>query len=253
MADRRDPRPVYEQVAEALRQDIATGVLQPDAQLPSFQQLRDRFGISVTTAQRALRTLKDEGLIEGRTGQGTFVRRRRPLFAHSASYVCPTESGRWAWGEQAEAQGMKGTQTMGKVREVPAPDEIADCLRLSEGAPVVLRSRTMLLDDEPVELVDSYYPADIARGTPLAEQKRIRGGSPAALAQAGHAAVEYEERVRSRPATPEEARALGLVGGTPVLRLVRTLFDADDRAVEVCVMLMAADRVELRYRLPVHG
>ena len=253
MASRQDPRPVYEQVAESLRQDIATGTLRPGAQLPSFREMQERFGISVTTAQRALRMLKDEGLVEGRAGEGTFVRPQRRLFVHSSSYVAPTESGNWAWGEEAAAQGMRGTQTMGKVREVPAPDMVADRLRIPEGGLVVLRSRTMLLDGDPVELVDSYYPADLALDTPLAQQKRIRGGSPAALAELGHAAVEYEERVRSRVPSPDEARSLGLVGGTPVLQIVRTLYDADDRPVEVCVMLLAADRVELRYRLPVHG
>lgn len=253
MVDKGRSLPVYEQVAVALKRDIASGELSPGDQLPSYQALHERFGVSVTTAQRALRLLKDEGLIEGRVGEGTFVRQKRQLFAHSSSYVAPTESGKWAWGEEAAAQGMTGTQRMREVREVPAPEEVADRLNVTTGDPVVLRARVMLLDGDPVELVDSYYPIDIARDTPLAKQGRLKGGSPAALVAAGHGAVEYDEKVKGGPARLEEARALGVPVGTTVLRLARTLFDADGRAVEACFMVLNAERIELSYRLPVHG
>lgn len=252
MVDKGRSRPVYEQVALALKRDIADGALPPGAQLPSFQALRERFGVSITTAQRALRILKDEGLIEGRVGEGNFVQEKRRHFAHSSSYVAPTESGRWAWGDEAAAQGMKGSQRMKDVREVPAPEEVADRLNLTTGDPVVLRPRVMLLDGDPVELVDSYYPVDIARDTPLARSGRMKGGSPAVLAGIGHAGVEYDEKVKAGKATLEEAHALNLPGGTPVLRLARTVFDAEGQAVEACFMVLNGDRIELSYRLPVH-
>lgn len=253
MTSRGDARPPFARVAEALRRDIAEGRLQPGDQLPSFAELRDRFGVSVTTTQRALRELKDEGLVEGRMGKGTFVREKRRIFVHSASYVAPTESGRWAWGEEAERHGMVGSQRMKPVREVPADAEVADRLGLEVGAPVVLRARVMLLDGEPVELTDSYYPAELVRGTPLAGQKRVKGGSPAALAAIGHAAVEYQEKVRATPPTAAEAKELQLSGGISLLRIARTYFDHDGTAVEACFMAINGDRIELNYRLPVHG
>jgi GntR family transcriptional regulator len=47
---------------------------------------------------------------------------------------------------------------------------------VDEGALVVLRSRTLLLEGEPVALCDSYYPADMATGTAIEQSRRIRGG-----------------------------------------------------------------------------
>ncbi|MCX5202449.1 GntR family transcriptional regulator [Streptomyces sp. NBC_00237] len=253
MVSSQDPRPPFAQVADALRHDIASGALPPGGKLPSFAELRDRFEVSVTTAQRALRELKEDGLVEGRVGKGTFVREKRRMFVHSSSYTAPTESGRWAWGEEAERHGMTGSQRMRPVRELPASEDVADRLDIAVGEPVILRARVMLLDGEPVELVDSYYPATIARGTPLERQERIKGGSPAALVAIGHRAVEYEEKVKATVPTSHESKELSLPAGVPLLRIARTYFDKDGLAVEVCFMAINSERIELNYRLPVHG
>jgi len=62
----------YEQVAAILRARIKTGELGP--KLPSYMQLASELEVAPMTVQRALRVLKDEGLIYGRPGLGTFVR-----------------------------------------------------------------------------------------------------------------------------------------------------------------------------------
>lgn len=49
-------------------------------------------------------------------------------------------------------------------------------LGLDEDALVVVRRRVFLLEGDPTALVDSYYPAERAIGTAIAEIVRIRGG-----------------------------------------------------------------------------
>lgn len=71
--NKRAAEPEYEQVAAELREAIERGDLAPGDRLPSFAELREHFGVTVTTAQRALRVLKDAGLVEGRKGAGVFV------------------------------------------------------------------------------------------------------------------------------------------------------------------------------------
>src|SRR5437867_3785016 len=82
-----------------------------------------------------------------------------------------------AWATEAAAAGRRGTQTIAWAREVPAAAHVATALDLPEGSPVVTRRRVVLLDDQPVELADSYYPPSIAAGTALAEPTKIRGGA----------------------------------------------------------------------------
>lgn len=72
--NKRAAEPEYEQVAAELREAIQRGDLAPGDRLPSFAELREHFGVTVTTAQRALRVLKDAGLVEGRKGSGVYVK-----------------------------------------------------------------------------------------------------------------------------------------------------------------------------------
>jgi GntR family transcriptional regulator, transcriptional repressor for pyruvate dehydrogenase complex len=56
-------RPVYEQVAEQLREAVLDGTLPPGAVLPAERELGDRFGVSRTTVREALRALQAQGLV----------------------------------------------------------------------------------------------------------------------------------------------------------------------------------------------
>jgi DNA-binding GntR family transcriptional regulator len=73
-----DPRPPYVQTADALRKEIQNGRLAPGAKLPSARELQEQYGIANSTAQNALRLLKDEGLIYSVQGRGVFVRQLSP-------------------------------------------------------------------------------------------------------------------------------------------------------------------------------
>jgi DNA-binding transcriptional regulator YhcF (GntR family) len=79
--DPDDPRPPYLQVASQLRAAILTRQLAPGEKMPSGADLAKTYGVSRQTIQQALRPLRDEGLIVGRQGSGTFVRSRteRPV------------------------------------------------------------------------------------------------------------------------------------------------------------------------------
>jgi len=74
--DPDDPRPPYQQVANALRAAILTRKLAPGEKLPSGNELAQRYGVARMTIQQAIRLLRDEGLIVSRQGSGVFVRER---------------------------------------------------------------------------------------------------------------------------------------------------------------------------------
>jgi len=153
------------------------------------------------------------------------------------------------WGAEAAEHGGTGTQKMLGVDEVTASTTVAHMLGLTPGEPVVARRRLMLFDDHPVELVDSYYPVTIARGTRLAESRKIPGGAVAFLADLGHPPRHVREDVSARLATSEERTTLQLGDSSCVLLLSRTLFTEDDLPIEASVMTMVADGRRLRYEL----
>lgn len=69
--------------------------------------------------------------------------------------------------------------------DVAAEGDVAALLGVKPGSLVTVRRRVMLLDDVLVQLADSYYPADLAHGTPLAESEKIPGDTVAALERLG--------------------------------------------------------------------
>ena len=71
--DDADPRWPYEQIADQLRDAISRGDIGP--RLPTVEDLAEQAHTSTTTIQRALKVLKDEGLITGAPGRGIFVTR----------------------------------------------------------------------------------------------------------------------------------------------------------------------------------
>lgn len=79
--DPEDPRPPYQQVANALRAAILTKKFAAGDKLPSGPELAERFGVARMTIQQAIRLLRDEGLVVSRQGSGVYVRERtsRPV------------------------------------------------------------------------------------------------------------------------------------------------------------------------------
>lgn len=71
--DPRNKAPLYEQLAQQIRWQIAMGFLAPDEPLPSVRQLSSELGINPNTIQKAYRQMEQEGLIYARTGKGNFV------------------------------------------------------------------------------------------------------------------------------------------------------------------------------------
>src|SRR5438128_9041274 len=71
--DRRDPTLLHEQVAAEIRRAIADGEAKPGERLPPARDLAAVLGVNTNTVLRALRELREEGLLEFRRGRGITV------------------------------------------------------------------------------------------------------------------------------------------------------------------------------------
>ncbi|GAB3205725.1 GntR family transcriptional regulator [Marinactinospora endophytica] len=74
--DLNDPRPLHEQVAGAIRRAVGEGGYRPGDRLPPARELAAALGINANTVLRALRDLRDEGILEFRRGRGVTVAER---------------------------------------------------------------------------------------------------------------------------------------------------------------------------------
>jgi GntR family transcriptional regulator len=245
----------YRRIVDAIRADILAGRRAPGERLPSEHELADQYQTSRPTARRAVAQLKAEGLVITEQGKGTFVRPRHHvrLLLSGTNYRKHRGLGLPGFNAQVLEQGQSPAQLIRGVATVRAPVEVSMRLDIAEEAPVVVRRRLFLIGQEPVALCDSYYPVELAQGTVIAEHRKIRGGVHAFIEDpAGpvHRKVtrSVDELVGRMP-THQEAKDLKLATGVPIIRVLRTIYDADDQPLEVQDTIAAADRHEFRYEV----
>jgi GntR family transcriptional regulator len=227
----------------------------PGERLPSEHDLAARYGTSRPTVRRAIARLKAEGLIVTEQGRGAFVRPAPHvrLLLTGASYRKHRGLGLPGFNAQVLEQGQAPEQRLREVATTWAPAEVAIRLDLGEGALVVVRRRLFLANGQPVAFCDSYYPADLVVGTPLAEFRKIKGGAHAVIEDPGGPIRRQVSRsvddLVSRMPTPDEASGLRIPSGVPVVRILRTVYDAEGRPLEVQDTVAAADRHAFRYEV----
>jgi GntR family transcriptional regulator len=245
----------YQDIVDELRASILDGRLDAGERLPSENELAERYGTSRPTVRRAIALLKAEGLVNTEQGRGAFVRPKPHvrLLLSGENFRRHRRAGLSGFNAQVEEQGQAPEQQLLEVGWVEAPREVALRLDVDEEARVVVRRRLFVVNGEPVALCDSYYPADVAEGTPLAEPERIAGGAYRLIEDpAGPIGRRLKRSVDDlvcRMPTPEEVDGLRLAPGVPVVRTLRTVYDAQGRAVEVQDTVAAADKHQFRYEV----
>lgn len=161
--DPDDPRPPFQQVANALRAAILTKKFNPGDQLPSGNDLARSYGVSRATIQDALRVLKGEGLIVSRAGSGVFVRER------VARPVALRPHIERAFGQPAvtiDFAGFSGETLHGALQEP------LDQIRAGRLTPDSVRIRLLLPDPE----IPWYLPCDAETlADDPAARKRMQG------------------------------------------------------------------------------
>ncbi|WP_436493400.1 GntR family transcriptional regulator [Actinokineospora sp. HUAS TT18] len=185
--DPDDPRPPYQQVANALRASILTKTFGPGDKLPSGPELAERYGVARMTIQQAIRLLREEGLVVSRQGSGVYVRERthRPVDLRShleRAFEQPNVSVDFA-GFSGETLHGALTEPLDKIRDgrlrpesvtirllVPDPrqpwtlpvrvDDLADSPPFRARATRIMHRHTLGIVDMVTELVDLGLLAD---------------------------------------------------------------------------------------------
>jgi GntR family transcriptional regulator len=232
----------YADIAAHYRQQIQDGVLKPGDTMPSMRQVCERFNVAQTTANRAFRVLKQEGLTLPKAGVGTVV--AGPISNNIANRVA-------LHATTGKALGGGESSHILEVGTVGADELVAPRLDVAPGTPVHVRRRVVSRGGVPVHFSSSYYPAYVMAVTPeLAEPVSTGGSRELAAERLGVAQDRVLEEVTSRLATEAEKNALGLTAGDVVVtQVIRTVYLADDRVVEVSVKVTGGATI-LRWTTP---
>jgi GntR family transcriptional regulator len=84
-----DPRSIYQQVADGIKELIARGELAEGTVLPPVRQLAADLGVNLNTIATAYRELQKDGLIVVKHGSGSVVAPRRPTAKSETELLTP--------------------------------------------------------------------------------------------------------------------------------------------------------------------
>jgi DNA-binding GntR family transcriptional regulator len=244
-------QPAYLRVAGDLRQKIVDGKLPPRTRLPSQARIRAEYGVSDTVALEARKVLMAEGLVEGRSGSGTYVREHPVPRRISRTGYRPADVPSPFRQEQSDER-VRGTWESRSEQEDASP-EVAERLRVPVGDRVMRTRYLFRSEGEPAMLSTSWEPLALTGRTPvmLPEEGPLGGrGVVERMAALDIVVDNVVEEVAARPGLAEETMALGGVPGHAVL-VVRRTYCAGRRPVETADVVVPADRFRLSYHLPV--
>ncbi|MER8012938.1 GntR family transcriptional regulator [Streptomyces griseoluteus] len=244
-------QPAYLRVAGDLRQKIVDGSLPPHTRLPSQARIREEYGVSDTVALEARKVLMAEGLVEGRSGSGTYVRERPVPRSVARSGYRPSGGATPFRQEQADATARGTWESSSERAEAGAG--VAERLGIEPGERV-MRTKYLFRDaGEPMMLSTSWEPLAVTGRTPvmLPEEGPLGGMGVVERMRAIDVIVDnVTEEVGARPGLAEELLLLGGVPGHVVLVIQRTYY-ASGRPVETADVVIPADRYQVAYHLSV--
>lgn len=240
--------PMYQQIADALREQIADGRLASEAKLPTEAELRAEYDVSRETVRKALGVLVNEGLVISARPQGHFVRKRQPMvFRPQAEFrKRPYSPEMDAFMTEYSAEGREPRQEI-EVAIVEPPEEVAKRLQVEAGELVAVRKRVRYLDGEPFNINDSYFPLGIVRDSEVMRPEDIGRGANEVLAELGYRQVRALDELYFRMPTPDQAHRLDLGPGTPIGYHIATGYTAEGKPVRVAITVLPGDRHVVSY------
>jgi GntR family transcriptional regulator len=222
-----------------LRDRILSNALAPGARLPTEVDLARYHRVSRVTVRRALAELSREQLIERRRASGTRVIYQppaKPMTADIANVLATLVE-----------MGERTTSRLLSFGYVPAAGPIADALGVTAQEQLQRSVRVRSSDGLPFSYLVAHVPDRIGR----TYTRRELAARPllALLERCGVRIERASQRVSAVLATPETAHALKVGIGSPLIELLRVVYDRDGRGVEHLHALYRPDRYNLEMEL----
>lgn len=240
------PLPLYVQVKQALVERIQAGVYAVGEKLPTEAELAKEFGVSPATVKQTINALAAEGIVIRRPSQGTFVAGLNP------------EPGAVPLRSFTEVMRERGIpiNTRLLITEIrPAGAKVAWQLDTGAGEPVLYLRRLRSAGDRPLAMEETFLPIDLlpelAEAGKAAEFAALAEGSLYRLLEEGYGLglLGAEETIWAEAAGADEAAALGIEPGAPVLVAERVTEVSGHRRGFLSRTVFRADAYLLKFRL----
>jgi GntR family transcriptional regulator len=239
---RRTSVPAYIQLAEHLKSRIQMGHFQPGARMQGEQELIKDFGLSRITVRAALKLLERDGWVVRRQGVGTFA-------GHAINQELSTVS---TIPEVLMTLGVMPDVKVLSFAAVRPPEDVRRKLKLETDEQVLLIRRLYRSGRVPIALVHVYLPLAMMKHAGVLRDGRTPSETTYTILERNLGVIikDAQHVIKSRIASREEARALKIKSGSPILVLERLTNGVDGRPLEYDVCHYYSERYTFSVTVP---
>jgi GntR family transcriptional regulator len=237
--DLKSSRPLYIQLTDLIKDQIANKLWQLDELIPSENELSAAYEVSVGTVKKALSVLVDEGVLYRKQGKGTFV--NRPDFKRSVIRF-------FRYGVDEDQKGrFPSSRVLHSDIIVPA-GRVKNILKLADNEKVIIIKRIRYLKDLPLMLEDLFLPYKIFEGFDEMDisQELLY---PIYDEKFKTPIIWADEYLWPTIADSSHAEALKIDHGSPVISIERIAYTYGDKPVEFRKSIGRGDK--FRYHIEI--
>lgn len=218
MSSLKKPVARYAQMKEEIRQTIVSGKWKPGERVPSEHELTVQYEVSRMTANRVLRELTTEGLIERVQGVGSFVKGLAPI----SSYLQIRDI-----KEEIIERGHEHAITLLNVETVKCDRDLAIALQLKVKSSVFMAQLVHFENGTPIQYEERYVNP---KACPDFMDLDLSVETPSHYLFERSPLTEAEQIVEAVAASAEVASILRINMGAPCLLVRRRTFSGKDVA-----------------------
>lgn len=234
----RELVPIYEKIADELKQNINQGIYQAGEKLPTETQLSERFKVDRRTIRRAIALLKREGLIKVTQGRGTLITGKPIIYPIASRVRC---------NDALMKQGFETSFQLLKAVEISAPEAIAKQLEIVPGEPVAWIERLMFANSHPICIGSSYFPLRYFPNL-LAYEARMWSLSRLLREVYGCDHLRRQTSIIARLIEADDAQFLRLQPSDIILVLKSINVDQNGRVIEHGIARFGGDQIEVIFK-----
>lgn len=224
--------PLYRQLMQRIRADIASGVYAVHSRIPSEAELSQAYQVSRVTVRKALAELTSEGLLRRKQGKGTFV--CAPRLKSNLREVT-------SFHEACLMIGCTPNTKVISAQVVRAEEDVREELALTEDR-VVEIIRVRMADGEVVMLETNRFSMqheDLLHAD-------LTGSLYHLLSNQGIEAASGVHEISLCYATAQQAKLLGVEPGAALLQLDQLIFDQHGLPLHTSHQVIRGDRFTFR-------
>jgi GntR family transcriptional regulator len=225
---------LYHQLLSRLLKALESGKITVGEKLPTEAELVQSYGVSRTTARRALDELRRQGLVRREPGKGTF--RIEPLLKADLPYL-------HSFSDEIRHLGYRPGVRLLLQQETVASEVIAEQLQVETGSPVLSFRRVRTADERPIFVCDSYLP--LTRFPQLREADYTSTSLYQLFEQVLRLKIIRATQWISAITAPSDITGLlEIAVGSPVLQLQRITFVEGNLPIETVQAFFRSDRYQ---------